>query len=114
MFIIERNILDVKRYLIGFHCEDSSDLKSLKETCKELNELSQKEGNKTIYEIKELENQFVCEVCEEIYFNKHISKNECNCGALRCEFCEDAGECICEDFEDDCNELKDVCINDNY
>jgi hypothetical protein len=112
MFIIERNILDVKRYLIGFHCEDSSDLKNLKETCKELNELSEKEGDKAIYEIKELENQFVCEVCNEIYFIKHISKDECRCGAIRCEFCEDAGECICGDFTDDYNELRDVCIDE--
>lgn len=111
MFIIEKNILDVKRYLIGFHC-DSSDLKNLEDTCKELNELSQKEGNKAIYEIKELENQFVCEVCEEIYFVKHINKYECRCGAIRCEFCEDAGECICGDFTDDYNELRDVCIDE--
>jgi hypothetical protein len=113
MFIIERNILNVKRYLIGFHCEDSSDLKNLEKNCKELNELSEKEGDKATYEIIELKDQFICEVCEEIYFNKHLNKKECNCGALRCEYCEDLGECTC-DFTDDYNELRDVCIHDNY
>jgi hypothetical protein len=102
MWIIKRNLLGEKDLLHGFVAYNEDDLKDLKKFCEDLNECK-----KASYKIINLEDQFICACCNELYYNKHLNRHECECGAIRCEFCEDVGKCECGDdelesfFEDD-------------
>ena len=94
MWIIERDLIGTKDLLHGFVAYTEEDLKELKKFCKDLNN-----DKKASYKIVNLEDQFICEYCNKIYYNKHLNRHECDCGALRCEFCEDVGLCDCNNDE---------------
>lgn len=90
MFIIEQDIKG-KKYLINdYIAYNNEDKKDLEKICNDLNTSEYAD-----YSIIELKDKFVCECCNEILFNKNQNKNECKCGALRCEFCEDLNICSC-------------------
>jgi hypothetical protein len=114
MWIIERNLIGVTDLLHGFVAYNEDDLKELEKFCDDLNECK-----KASYKIINLEDQFVCEVCNKIYYNKHINRNECECGALRCEFCEDLGLCECgneelESFFEDNDDYQNYFDRNEY
>ena len=98
MFIIEEKLFDSKRLINGYSCRNESGLRQLIVDCDLLND---EESGFAEYIIIELKNQFLCECCNTIYYDKYRSKDECDCGALICEFCEDVGDCRCkkEDLE---------------
>lgn len=113
MWIIERDLLGVRDYINGFSAYNIEDKKHLEDIC---NKLNKETSDKASYKIIKLENQFVCECCNKIYYDKHRSLDECECGALTCEFCQDAGECVCnEDYnyieKDDFHEDFDIFNN---
>ena len=107
MFIIQKKVWDYIVNLNGFSCNDESGLKELEKDCNDLNNDDFAE-----YKIIELENQFLCECCNTIYYDKCINKQECSCGAIRCEFCEDLNDCVCKKNDDDDLETQDHCYDD--
>lgn len=113
MFIIQKDIWDYKTNLNAFSCEDQTGLWQLEIDCKDLQDLNDKEGGFTKYKIIELKDQFRCEVCNTIYYDKYRNKNDCACGAVRCEFCEDINDCVCDDNEDDDLELQELDLEDD-
>lgn len=108
MFIIQKDMWGYKSNINGYSCEDKEGLKQLEIDCQELNDM---ESGFVKYKIIELEDQFLCTCCNTIYYNKHRNKEDCDCGAVRCEFCEDIGDCVC-DNEDDDLELQDPLYDD--
>jgi len=108
MFIVQKKVWDYVVNLNGFSCNDKSGLKELERECKDLNNDDIAE-----YKIIELKDQFLCECCNTIYYDRYLNRQECNCGALRCEFCEDLNDCICKKNDDDEDlESQDHCYED--
>jgi hypothetical protein len=107
MFIIQQKLFDYAVNLNSFTCDDESGLSQLQIDCQELND---KEKGFIEYSIIELEDQFLCAVCNTIYYDKYRNKNDCDCGAIRCEFCEDLNTCACD--EDDDLELQELDFED--
>jgi hypothetical protein len=98
MFIISKKIWDYTVNLNGFSCHDESGLKQLEIDCQNLND---NEEGFIEYSIIELKSQFLCECCNTIYYNKYRNKHDCDCGAMRCEFCENLNNCTCDYEEED-------------
>jgi hypothetical protein len=109
MFIIQKDIWGYKTNLTGYSCEDQTGLPQLETDCKELNDM---ESGFVKYKIIELKDQFLCACCNTIYYDKYRNKEDCDCGALRCEFCEDLNNCVCDDNEDDDLELQELNFED--
>jgi hypothetical protein len=105
MFVIQRNLFDHVINLTDYSCRDESGLKKLEIDCQNLNN---NEEDFIKYSIIELKDQFLCECCNTIYYNIYRNIHDCDCGAIRCKFCEKLNDCTCCDNEDDDLELQDL------
>jgi hypothetical protein len=117
MFIIEQDVQGEKYLIKDYIAYDDEGKKDLEKICEDLNTSKYAD-----YKIVELEGQFICECCKAILFSKNRNKNECKCGALRCEYCEDIGLCACniDDYieggeeMDNKNEILDPETEEEY
>jgi hypothetical protein len=105
VYIIQQKLFDHKINLTAYSCDNEMGLWQLEIDCQELNE---KEKGFIEYSIIELEDQFLCTCCNTIYYDKYRNKQECSCGALRCEFCEDLNNCVCSCEKSDNDDNDDL------